>query len=672
MDKTHQYTNDLIHESSPYLLQHAHNPVNWQAWNEITLEKAEGEQKLMVISIGYAACHWCHVMEHESFEDSAVAEIMNKHFISIKVDREERPDIDQIYMDACNLITGSGGWPLNAIALPDGRPVFAGTYFPKDEWMKILTYFQNAYENEPEKIYEQAEKLTAGLKEIEFVPVTENKDFTTDMLESVWSNWESKIDFTKGGRKGAPKFPMPNNYLYLLKYFHQTGNSKALDAVNVTLNEMAKGGIYDHLGGGFARYSVDADWKVPHFEKMLYDNAQLVSVYSKAYQLSKNEDYRRVVQESLEFIERELTDKTGGFYSSLDADSEGEEGKFYVWSVNEIDELLGDQSELFKTYYSVKEDGNWENTNILHVKEELEKVAQQYGLSLKDAKGSIKRSKDILFKSRSKRIRPGLDDKILTSWNALMIVGYVDAFRAFREDKYLKAALKNADFISNAIMDNDYRLMRNYKDGKSSINGFLDDYSFTIEAFISLYQATFDEGWLDKAKALAEYTIEHFDDPETSLFFYTSDLDPELIVRKKEINDNVIPASNSSMAKSLYYLGTYFYDQSLIEKSTLMLSPISESIMEHGPFYSNWAILLSDLVEEPYEIAVVGDDFENVMKEFDNYYLPDVIFLGGKKEGSLELLQDKLMDGETTIYVCKNKACRMPVTEVEEALKLMD
>ncbi len=666
--------NRLISESSPYLLQHAYNPVDWYPWGDEALEKAEKENKLLIISIGYAACHWCHVMEHESFEDSTVAKLMNENFVAIKVDREERPDIDQIYMDAVYLINQRGGWPLNAIALPNGKPVFAGTYFPKDNWLKLINYFSDNYKNNPQELVDQAEKITGGIQRLEMVPKNlKETTFVESDMTHVFDIWENRIDYQQGGRKGAPKFPMPNNYLYMLRQHALTGHESSKRATLSTLDKMAYGGIYDQLGGGFARYSTDAIWLVPHFEKMLYDNGQLVSLYAEAYQLTKNPLYKKIVYETLEFVERELTAPNGGFYSSLDADSEGEEGKFYVFTKQEIIDLLGTtDAKIFNTYYNITERGNWEHhKNILHRKNNDQSVATKLQINEEELLKVMKRGKEKLFDYRAKRIRPGLDDKILTAWNALMLKGYVDAYRVFDEPAFLKKALKNAHFLVENCMQTDFRLNRNYKGGKSTINAFLDDYSLTIEAFVALYQATFDEQWLEKAKGLTDYTLQYFFDEESGMFMYTSTLDKALIARKMEVSDNVIPSSNSSMAKALYLVGTYYYNKDYLAKSRQMLVNVYDDLLNQPPFYSNWAILMTYFIQEPYEIAILGKDYEQKRKELDQHYLPYVLLSGGKSEGTLSLLKNKLRPNKTMIYVCQQKTCKLPVEEVNDALGLM-
>ena len=674
----HKYTNALIEESSPYLLQHAHNPVNWYPWGEEALTKAKNEDKMLIISVGYAACHWCHVMEHESFEDSLVASIMNENFICIKVDREERPDVDNVYMSACQLTSrGSCGWPLNAFALADGRPVWAGTYFPKDEWINILQQFIRLKQNDPEKIEETAANIASGMQSYDQLEVvTGDVDYTLEELTDIGDKFLSNIDFKNGGRNGSPKFPMPNNYEFLLKYNHLTGDEKALEAVTTTLDKMALGGIYDQLGGGFARYSVDDVWLVPHFEKMLYDNGQLVDLYAQAYQKTKSPLYKKVVEQSIGFVERELMSEENGFYSSLDADTEGEEGKFYVFSKEEIYQVIGDEksADIFSHYYDVSEKGNWEHTNILNVVKTKEEVLKKYDLTSEDFDKIMDSARAKLFDFRSKRVRPGLDDKILASWNALMLSGYVSAYNALGNKDYLATAIKNGNFLKSKMVKEDFRLDRNYKNGKSSINGFLDDYALTIKAFLDLYQATFDESWLDAADGLAKYTIQHFFNDETKIFNYTSDLDPPLVSNKVELSDNVIPGSNSSIARALFYLGTYKDNNEYKDISKQMLKNIVGQIAEidQPNFYSNWCQFYVDLVKPPYEVAIVGNDAMDKRNQLAQTYISNALLLGGETEGNLSLLKDKLQEGETMIYVCQNKVCKFPVTEVDKAISLMD
>ncbi len=676
--KDHKYINALIHETSPYLLQHAHNPVDWHAWNDAALKEARDSDKLLIISVGYTACHWCHVMEHESFEDSLVAEIMNEHFVPIKVDREERPDIDDVYMSACQLVSRRGcGWPLNAFALPDGRPIWAGTYFPKDQWIKILDQFVNLKKDEPGKLEEMALQLTEGIRSFDNIEVvTDDREFTEEEVNQIADKFIAGTDMKEGGKKGAPKFPMPSIYDFLMKYDHLMDDQEARNAVSITLEKMARGGIYDQAGGGFARYSTDGIWMVPHFEKMLYDNGQLVSLYSRAYRSTQNPLYKNIIEETLEFVNRELTSPDDGFYASLDADSEGEEGKFYVWQKYEIEKLISDErnATIFNEYFSIKDNGNWEHVNILHTTTDIDGIKSKYSLTDNQLTEILEDGKSKLMEARKNRVRPLLDDKILSSWNGLMLNGYIEAYKALGNKEYLKMAIKNANFIEANLMKSDNRLDRNYKNGKSTINAFLDDYTTISEAFISLYEVTFDEKWLYKAKDLTDYAITHFSNDETKMFNYTSDLDPKLIARKSELGDNVIPGSNSMMARNLNKLGLYFYNESYLTRSDQMLKNIMSQITatDQPSYFSNWCQLIVDRVRPLYEIAIVGDNAAALRDELMGHYIPHALLLGGKTEGSLDLLKDKLQEGETYIYVCRNKVCKFPVTSVAEALKLMN
>lgn len=667
----HQYTNRLIDETSPYLLQHAHNPVDWYPWGEEAFEKARTENKLILVSVGYSACHWCHVMERESFEDSTVAEYMNEHYVCIKVDREERPDVDDVYMTAVQLMTQRGGWPMNCFTLPDGRPIYGGTYYAKQDWMNLLGQLHTVYETEPEKVLEYAERLTEGIQQEGLVPKNvEATAFETAHNDQLVASWSKQFDSREGGPNRAPKFPIPNNYQYLLRYAHHTGDERIMEHVLLTLDKMAYGGIYDQVGGGFARYSVDYLWKVPHFEKMLYDNAQLVTLYSEAYQATNDEEYKDIVYETLAFIAREMTSEEGAFYSALDADSEGEEGKFYIWTKEEVEAMAGDQFPVVKDYYNIKQAGYWEEDNyILLRRDRDENIANKHNISVEELRTIIKAFDAKALEERSKRVRPGLDDKSLTSWNALMLKGYVDAYKVFGETAFLDAALKNAEFIVQKQWRKDGALNHSYKEGRSTINGYLEDYCFTIEAFVALYEATFNQEWLDRAKQLTDYTLSHFFDESSSMFFFTSDLDPALIARKKEVNDNVIPASNSSMAKALFQLGHYFDDAKYLDISNQMLKNVYEDMPRYGAGYSNWGQLLMHHLYPYYEVAVVGSEADQRWKEFNQNYLPNVLYVGSFQDSQLPLLELKMVDGQTTIYVCQNKTCQLPVTETNEALK---
>ena len=668
-DDKMKFRNKLADETSPYLLQHANNPVDWYPWGDEVLDKAKAENKLMIISIGYAACHWCHVMEHESFEDTSVAKLMNDFYVSIKVDREERPDIDQIYMDAAYLLTGRGGWPLNVIALPDGRPVYAGTYFRKDDWTKILLYFKNLYQKEPETFDREAGKLTNAMKGMKVPRVDGNSSaFTKKEIEESFEQMLSYVDFSYGGTKDAPKFPMPNIYQFLLTYHFHTKDPKAMEAVKITLDNIANGGIYDHIGGGFARYSTDEIWKVPHFEKMLYDNGQLVSLYSNAYKVTSNETYKNIVYQTLEFIQRELTDESGGFYSSLDADSEGEEGKYYVWTKQEIDNLLGKNSEFFCDYYSVSSTGNWEGNNILFINQKKEDMLKKHKISEEVFDKIIDESKKILFDARNKKVKPGLDDKILTSWNALMMKGYVDAYSAFGGKQILSAALKNGEFILKNMMTENGRLNRNYKNGKSTINAFLDDYAYSIEAFISLYEATFDEKWIYTAKKLVDYVILHFGDPESPMFFYTSDIDDPLITRKIDFSDNVTPSSNSSLAAGLIKLSKFFFEAGYEERASKLVNSINQSAIKNSTFHAYWLTVAMYLTYPYYEVGIVGSECIKLRNLLVKEYLSNTVLFGSQESGTLDVLKDRFVKGKTLIHICEKGACQLPMEEVGRAV----
>lgn len=668
-------SNRLKNQTSPYLLQHAENPVDWYPWGEEALLKAKSENKLILVSIGYSACHWCHVMEHESFEDADVAEIMNQHFVCIKIDREVRPDIDQIYMNAVQLMTGSGGWPLNCFCLPDQRPIYGGTYFPKKDWKALLHNLAEFWKSKPDEAVEYAVRLTEGIHQSELVaPFQEDVQFTKKDLEAIFEPWKRSFDLIDGGYNRAPKFPLPNNWQFMLRYAHLMNDDVAHTAVRVTLQKMAFGGIYDQIGGGFARYSVDGKWHVPHFEKMLYDNAQLISLYSEAYQYTPDSIYKEVVYESLEFVERELTSAETGFYSALDADSEGVEGKFYTFSKDELKSILADDEELVSIYYQVTEAGNWEeeHTNILMRFTEDSDLAVKLGMSEEDLKVKISTIKSTLLEYRSKRIRPGLDNKILASWNGMMLKAYTDAYRVFGEPEFLKKAQLSADFIQTKLI-RDHKILRVYNPNNASeewSGSFLDDYALVIDGLIGLYEASFEESYLYQAKQLTDYTITDFHDEDSGLFFYTPESGEQLIARKQEIMDNVIPSSNSVMANNLFKLGHFFDQQPYLEISSKMLRNVHPHIKTYGSAYSNWAILLLNHVFGVYEIAVCGVEAEEKRAEIEKFYIPNKILLGGTI-GTLPLLEDK-MAAETKIYVCRNKVCLLPVSNVIEAIKQID
>lgn len=668
-----QKQNHLANETSPYLLQHVNNPVDWYPWNDSALTKAKTENKLLVISIGYAACHWCHVMEEESYEDETVAKLMNENFVSIKVDREERPDIDQIYMNACFLLTGNGGWPLNIIALPNGKPIYAGTYYPKNQWLQVLQYFVDMKKSAPEKLNAQAEQITQNIAELEIVTSMSKVElFTNSMIEEAFDKHLINLDYKNGGSKSVPKFPMPANFMALLKYHQLSGNKKALKNTLLLLEKIHQGGIYDHIGGGFARYSTDEKWFVPHFEKMLYDNAQLVSLYSKAFKITKNEDYKTVIEETIQFLETEMMDENGGFYSSIDADSEGEEGKFYTWNYYEFREVCGEDADLFSDYYNIIPKGNWENSrNICFTSSSLSGFSKFHKISDPTFKEKLKTAKKALYLHRKKRKAPAKDKKIITAWNSLIISAYCDAYRAFGEEKFLGQAKKTASFMEKNLMKEDYSLFRTYNKNTAKINAFSDDYALFIKALLDLYQVSFDKKYLDLAKNLTQYTLKHFYDKKSGMFFYTSDLDSVILHRKMQLGDNVIPASNSVLAQDFFVLGSILDKIEYKSIAIQMLSNMKENIQNYSSFYLNWANLAMFLVKKPYELAIVGENSDEIRKQMQKNYLPFAIFVGGKTENNLALLQNRLIKNQTTIYVCQENICKEPTTNYKTALNLM-
>jgi uncharacterized protein YyaL (SSP411 family) len=678
-DMTHKHTNNLIHETSPYLLQHAHNPVNWHAWNEETLAKAKAENKLMLISVGYSACHWCHVMEHESFEDSLVAQVMNENFINIKIDREERPDIDQVYMSAVQLMNnGRGGWPLNVVALPDGKPFWGDTYLPKEQWISVLSQISKIYKEAPEKLIQQADNVANGIKSMDMITLNTNEPiFDNQFIDNAVKNWKTQFDNNLGGLNKAPKFMMPNNYHFLLRYAFQTKDDKLMDYVNLTLTNMGYGGVFDQVGGGFSRYSTDTKWHVPHFEKMLYDNGQLVSLYADAYLITKNELYKDIVSETLDYVKQEMTTSEGAFYSSLDADSktpegELEEGAFYVWQKSELKTLLKDDFELFADYYNIDSYGLWEHGNyVLIRKDDDASILEKHELSEEALAEKKQAWKTLLLEVRNKRAKPRLDDKTLTSWNGLMLKGYTDAYRVFNDKTYLEAALKNANFIIYTMLRADGGLNRTYKDGESKINGYLEDYATVIDAFITLYENTLDEKWLTTSRDLTNYVFDHFYDENSNMFYFTSNEDASLVSRSIEYRDNVIPGSNSIMAKNLFKLSHYFDNTHFSKTAMSMLNNVKPEMSEYPSGYSNWFDLMLNYASPFYEVAIVGNDAPQKILELNNTYIPNKLIAGSTIDNNLPLLENRYNPDDTFIYVCVNKACKLPVTEVDKAVKLL-
>lgn len=663
----HEHTNALANSTSPYLQQHAHNPVNWQEWSKEALDQAKKEDKPILVSIGYSSCHWCHVMEKESFEDTAVASIMNRYFINIKVDREERPDVDQVYMDAVQSMGLQGGWPLNVFLTPDQKPFYGGTYFPKKGWVNLLTSVAEAFEKNRAKIDESAEAFTRELQAKESEKYT--LEGTTHKLiqEEIDANFDSlakKFDPIDGGIKKSPKFPMPSVWQFLATHAQQENNEAALTHLEFTLMKIADGGIYDHVGGGFARYSTDEEWHVPHFEKMLYDNGQLLSLYATGFKLTGNPKFESTMLETIEWLRREMLDESGGFYSALDADSEGEEGKFYVWSFDEITKLTGSDDTMIKEYYDVQPSGNWEGNNVLRVVKNEAKLIKKYNLSTETFNQSISRFKQAALAERDKRIRPGLDNKIIAGWNGLALSGLVESYQALQDSAILQLANQNAQFLKSLVKDG--KLFR-FPD--KDLEGFMEDYAAVIQSFIKYYETTLDRSFLELAQALAARVENSFFDESENLYYFSSDENAALIARKKELFDNVIPSSNSLMAWNLVHLGTHLYDDEMIEKGQSILAKVKELIVREPEYMSNWGMLAMELSTSFAEVIIVGPKAHEFTNEINKRYIPNKIISATTSESDLPPFELKnAINGETTIYVCYNKSCKRPVTSVEAAL----
>lgn len=666
--------NELNLETSPYLLQHAENPVHWKAWNSNSLETAQSENKLIIVSVGYSACHWCHVMEHESFEDNDVAKVMNKDFISIKVDREERPDIDAVYMKAVQIMTSRGGWPMNVVCLPNGKPVWGGTYFRKAEWINYLEQLQELFISDPEKLVDYSEKLHQGMRTISVVQnENSSSDFNSENFELLIEKWQKSFDWEFGGMVRAPKFMMPSNYEFLLHYAHQTKNENLLEFVNLTLTKMAYGGLFDTIDGGFSRYSVDMKWHVPHFEKMLYDNGQLVSLYSNAYKLTKNKLYKEVIEKTLLFVEREFLNSENGFYSALDADSLNsknhlEEGAFYVWTKLALQELLKEDFELFSEVFNVNEFGFWEDDNyVLIQNQSLSEIAKQQNLqeeTLHEKKTSWEKK---LYNEREKRSKPRLDDKCLCSWNAIMLKGFIDGYKALKNEKYLEIALKNAAFIENKFISVEGNLFHNYKNQTTTINGYLEDYCFVIDAFIALYQITLDEKWLHTSKQLTDYCLDNFYDETTQFFRFTSIKDAELVTTHFEIEDNVIPASNSVMASNLTTLSIYFNNIYYDKIVSQMLHHILPNI-DYPSAFSNWLQVKLKLSNSSKELAICSENALELSKQINSKFTPDLVIAGTNKISTLPFLKDRFIENKNQFYICENRTCKMPLSDFDEII----
>lgn len=653
------HNNRLSLETSPYLLQHSHNPVDWYPWGTEAFDRAKAENKLLLISVGYSSCHWCHVMERETFSNSAIADVMNKHFINIKVDREERPDVDQIYMNAVQIITKSGGWPLNCFALPDGRPVFGGTYYKSDQWLNVLESLAATWQSDPSRVIEVAEELTAGVATSELVTSKRDiKPFDPNLLHTYVEKWKKQFDNHFGGSKGAPKFPMPGSLLFLLRYGHIAGDEQVLCYVHNTLNRMASGGIYDHLGGGFSRYSVDERWLVPHFEKMLYDNAQLVSLYSHACKKEQNPVYERVVAHTIGFMLRELKAKTGGFYSSLDADSEGKEGAYYTFTKQQIDELLGDDSEVFSVAYGVSAAGTINGTNVLNKCASSSQISSLFSKSKEEVAQIIEQSLTVLFAHRESRPKPSTDTKILTSWNALTIRAFIDAHIAFGNESYLREAIECANFLMENSIDEGFNVSRSYCAGKPCVNGFLDDYAFTADSFLYLYRVTFDAKWLTYSQKLVERMVELFYDSASGMFYFSPANDKQLIVRKMELMDGVIPSSSSVAAQLLLDLGRMQSNSAYVDMASQMVANIADQLTYAGPYVFSWADSAVKLMLPVANLHVSEQGGNEVYAQvlrlslFPNLYASATT---EKKVGELQL--------------CTGNTCGEPLTSVDAVVK---
>lgn len=667
-----KHTNRLINATSPYLLQHAHNPVDWFEWGEEALAKAKAEDKPILVSIGYSSCHWCHVMERESFEKEEVAEVMNSFFVCIKVDREERPDIDAIYMDAVQALGVNGGWPLNVFLTPDQKPFFGGTYFSPQVWTQVLTNINTAYTDKKQDILASAESLANHLASqgmSQYKKKADHEDLRK-LLNGMYAQLEQKFDKIWGGFDRAPKFIMPSIWLWLLRYWHLSKNDYALTHTLFSLKKIAQGGIYDQIGGGFARYSVDGEWFAPHFEKMLYDNAQLMTLYSEAYTISKDETFKTVVYETYEWLLREMTSTSHGFFSALDADSEGVEGKYYIWDYNELtSHIVPEYAELFADYFEILPGGNWEREeNILKKTDDLERLSKKYSITKEQFDSLLKSVKRKLLKVREKRIKPGLDDKILTAWNAMMIIGLLDAYHAFAEPAFLGIAILNIQFLEKNLIEGN-KVYRSFKSKRGNTEGFLEDYAYLIQAYLKLYQADFNEQWIDKANVLTEYVLENFYDKEEAYFFLTSTRAEKLIARKKEIFDNVIPASNGVMVQNLYHLGIILDRDDWKKMAVEMTEGLSHLISQEPNYMSNWGIVLTEIKAGMAEVVFSGESFRYQKREFKKTYQPFTLVMGSNKASELPLLQGKTETDKDLIYVCYDKTCKLPVQTVEEALK---
>ena len=675
------HSNQLIHETSPYLLQHAHNPVNWFPWGKAALDLAIKEDKPILVSIGYSACHWCHVMEKESFENEATAMFMNDHFINIKIDREERPDLDHIYMDAVQAMTGSGGWPLNVFLTPTAKPFYGGTYFPpvkahnRPSWMDVLEGVRFGYQDRKHEIFSQAENLTEHLlsgNKFGILSTGNSQEgvcFEVEQLHTITQNLLQNADTIWGGFGRAPKFPQTFSIQFLLRHYHFTKDAAALKQALLSLDKMIDGGIYDQLGGGFARYSTDNEWLAPHFEKMLYDNALLISVLAEAYQLTGITKYAQTITQTIAFIERELISEEGGFFSALDADSEGIEGKFYTWSKAEIDEILGVESTKFCTYYQIEELGNWEYTNILWVKNSIDEIAQLLGITPADLTDSLEKSKSTLLAARAKRIRPATDDKILLGWNALMNTAYAKAYAALGIPAYKERAIDNMAFLQLKMATSNGTWNHTYKNNQAKLPAFLDDYAYLIQSYIHLQEITGNGEYLIQAKALTEMVLTNFSEPETGFFYYTHVQQNDVILRKKEVYDGATPSGNAVMALNLHYLSVVFDLKHWAQRANRMAYSLQAAIAKHPSSFGVWASLIQMLQIGTIEIAIVGKESHSNLIFVLNKYLPNKIIQSAETNSLIfPLLKQKETKEAVAFYSCKNSTCKAPFFNIKDFL----
>jgi hypothetical protein len=660
-----EFTNELIHETSPYLLQHAHNPVNWKPWSEGAFELAKNENHLIVLSVGYSTCHWCHVMEEESFEDLEVAKLMNEKFISIKVDREERPDLDMVYQTALQLVNGTGGWPMNAIILPNGSPIYLGTYHEKEEWKSILTKFNEEFENNPEKIREYASKLANGVQEVYEQPAKQMANtVTTDKIITGIKEWSSLWDVTWGGNQGQRKFILPTNLNMLLDYSVLQQDADAKIHVLNTLDKVSHGGIYDHVDGGFFRYSTDDKWKVPHFEKMLYDNAQMINLLSKAYKLTGNEAYADVVKETFKFLKTEMRNESGGYFSAMDADTNGEEGVYYVWKQKELQELLGDDFELFSKFYGIQDNEVWENGNFV-LNNTISKAifSKESNLELSELQNKIKQWKGILSTARQKRAKPSKDYKIITSWNALLIDGLLEAYMAIGDEKYLTEAISIFEYIKANNYKNDV-LVHSFTTDSKQKEVFLEDYAFLAKSSFALYEVTLNISYLEISKELMTTAIDKYKS-ESELFYYnvSSELVPKII----NTSDGVVPSANAIMAQNLFRIGHLEYNTEYLKKANAMGALLVSDFENYAVSYGTWGSLFLQQAYPFYEIAVVGSNAKDLITQINTTYLANTLLVGSSLSSEISLFKDRYDNADTFIYVCQNNTCKLPVKTVEEA-----